>query len=194
MKLFKQFMLMLLLTGFSLTAFGQTVASDRNLNVDISEFETFAWSSHAANDKDVYFLSNAVLKAYLRDAIRYELEARNFEYKQSKNADLLVNFRIFDEPVTLEGYEKTYVDENYWAVNEIRKDMIGIKPEAEVRTMDDREEYWLKKGSLIIQLVHIESGQIIWQGYADEMLKEFDDNEIKSAVKTIFDKEFNFSS
>ncbi len=172
---------------------GQTVASDRNLNVTIGDYDTFAWSSHAANDQDIYFLSNAILKGKLRDAIRYELEARNFDYSE-ENADLVVNFRVFKDPVTFSGYEKTYADQNYWGPNEIRKDAIGIIPLPERRELDDAKDYYMEAGSLLVQLVDTNTGLIVWQGYATEMLDESGEGEIKKTVQKLFGEEFNFSS
>lgn len=194
MKFLNKISIILLLTGFSLTAFGQKVGSDRNLNVDISEYETFTWSSHAENNLSMYFLEDAVLKATVREAIKYELEARSYEYQENDQADLLVNFRIFEAPVTVTGYEKTYVDENYWSPMEVRKEFLGIIPRAELRELDEQKMYFLDSGSIIIQLVEIESGDIVWQGYAEKMLNEYEDSEVKSAIQKIFGEEFNFSS
>lgn len=184
----------LVLIGLSFTLQAQTYKSDRNLSVNISEdYDTFAWSTHAANEQDVYFLSDALIKSELREAIKYELESRNYQHTES-NPDLIVNFRVFEEPLTFKGYEKTYADRNYWGPNEIRKNMVGLIPEPELREYEDQEKYFMDAGSLLVQLVDAESGEIVWQGIATEMLKENKKDEIKQTVQTLFGEEFNFSS
>jgi hypothetical protein len=192
MKTFIKLTLIVLFLGTGHT-FAQTVASDRNLNVDLESYDTFDWSSHAANEQDVYFLSDAMMKSKIREAVKYEMEARGYEHTES-DADLVINFRIFDEATTFQGYEATYVDENYWGPNEIRKDAIGIIPDPELREWDEREDYYMEEGSLLIQLVEKETGQIVWQGYITEMMTTDETNKVQQAVHKIFSDEFNFES
>jgi hypothetical protein len=191
MKTFK-LTLVILLFGFG-TLTAQEVAADRNLNVDLSEYSTFDWSSHAANQYDIFFLSDALIKHRIREAVQYELEARGFEYTQN-NADLVVNFRVFEEPVTMQGYTETFTDENYWGPNEIRKDAMGLVPEPEVREVDEQEKYFMDAGSLMIQLVDRTSGQLVWQGYITEMMTSDENNKVQRSVHKIFDQEFNYES
>ncbi len=193
MKFFNQLLIFIFCSAFALSATAQKVSSDRNLNINMDNYDTFAWSTHAANAQETYFLSDAILKSKLRQAIKYELEGHGYVYSDD-NADLVVNFRVFEAPLTIVAFEKTYTDENYWSPNEIRMKAIGIIPEAERRELADKKDYFMNAGSLIVQLVERETGRIVWQGYAREMLKKYDENNVKQTVHTLFSEEFNFNS
>lgn len=190
MKIFK--LTLLILFGFG-SLYSQEVASDRNLEVDLSNYTTFDWSSHAANQYDIFFLSDALVKHRIREAVQYELEARGYEYTQS-DADLVVNFRVFEEPVTIEGYSETFTDENYWGPNEIRKDAIGLIPEPELRQADDQQKYFMEQGSLMVQLVDRNTGELVWQGYITEMMTSDEKNKVQQSVHKIFHQEFTYES
>jgi hypothetical protein len=72
----------------------------------------------------------------------------------------------------------------------MRKDIIGLVPEAEIRTSDNARTYQLKEGTLMVHLVDAESGELIWQGYASGILDNKnrigEDDKVKEAVSLIF--------
>lgn len=167
------------------------VESDKNLNTDFSKFQTYYWATNAAEDGSLlYVLNNAILKTRIRDAIQYEMDARGYTIDPN-NPDLLVNFRVLEEPTKFTGYTGVYKDENYWGPMEMRKNAIGLVPEAEVRTADNKKTYMLDKGSLIIDLASTEDYQVVWQGYASGILQDgnvFDlsEDKIRDAVQAIY--------
>jgi hypothetical protein len=176
------------------TAFAQsgnvTVASDKSLTADFSQFKSFDFAKQLADDKiQIFFLDDLVLKGKVKEAVQYELEARGYD-QTSNNPDLIVNFQILDESTEFTGYTGVYRDENYWTADEMRKDIIGLVPEAEVRTSDNARTYQLKEGTLMVHLVDAESGELIWQGYASGILDNKnrigEDDKVKEAVSLIF--------
>lgn len=179
--------------AFTLT-YGQgrnvTVASDKSLTAEFSSFETFDFARQIGEDQvRIFFLDDALLKENIKDAVTYELEARGYEHTNS-NPDLLVNFRVLEEETEFTGYTGVYRDENYWTSTEMRKDMIGLVPEAEVRSAENQRTYLLDEGTLMVHLVDTNSGELIWQGYAsgvmDGEIIDGEEDKVKEAVSLIF--------
>lgn len=160
-------MCILLVTGIMVNAQSITVASDRDLDADFSEYKTFSWTSQVDNELDegLYFLNDLVFKSKIRDAV--ESEMMGLGYTETKNdPDLLVNFRVFEEPVRIKGYEG--YGTSYWG-NE------------QYRLISDTTSYAVEAGTLLISLVDREEGAIVWQGFASGLID--DDKFIKDEVK-----------
>ena len=195
MKLFNNIITLFVVTAFTLsTAYAQsgnvTVASDKSLTADFDQFKTFDFARQITDDQiQIFFLDDALLKGKVKEAVKYELEARGYE-QASDNPDLLVNFQVLDSATEFTGYTGVYQDENYWGPNEMRKEAIGLAPDAEVRTADNVQNYQLDKGTLMVHLVDAESGELIWQGYAsgimDGEIIDGKDDRVKEAVSLIF--------
>jgi hypothetical protein len=195
MKLFNYIIAFFVVTAFAASmAFAQsgnvTVASDKSLTADFSQYQSFDFARQISDDQiQVFFLEDAILKAKVKEAVEYELEARGYGHT-TESPDLIVNFQILDEPTEFTGYTGVFRDENYWGSNEMRKDAIGLVPEAEVRSSEDQTTYQLNEGTLMVHLVDADSGELIWQGYAsgvidkENPLKE--ENSVKKAVSLIF--------
>lgn len=200
MRLFKLF------SFFVITAFLASCAKDSTLvgtdkNLEVAEFDTyksFSFASHVEDaDNNMFFWDSELMKIAVKNEVRGELEALGYVYKEN-NADLLVNFRVFEEPVEITGFVDNYADENYWGPMEIKKEAIGLEPSAQVREPGDARTYNLDKGSIFIQMVDIDKSALIWQGYASGIVENasiLDDDEehIAEAVELIFE-EYNFEA
>jgi hypothetical protein len=159
-----------------------SVHSQQANNIDYSKYKNFTWASGISNDLEpgVYFLNDLVLKAQIREAVKGELMGRGYQLNESRDqSDMLVNFRIFDKPVTL----KTGADygENYWGDT------------AADYTYDTEEtSYDVQAGTLLISLADRKSGKVFWQGFASGLIdnSQFvkDEVKIREAVKSIFDE------
>jgi hypothetical protein len=155
-----------------------TVQADKQLNTDFSKYKTFYWASQVDSklDEGFYFLNDLILKTNVRTAIQSEMEGLGYKL-QSTSPNLVVNFRVFDKPVTLKGYESYGV--SYWS---------GV----EMRDAADAKMYEVKAGTLLVTFVDVKTGQIVWQGFASGLINnnEFikDEAKIKEAVNLIFDK------
>lgn len=172
----KKVIIILLITGlWGCTQQDYIVQSDRALDTDFEQYSTYSLSSHASSNDVQFVLRDLELKQDIREAIRDEMEAKGYTL-DTRNPDLLVNFRVFEEPTEIRGYER---GTTYWG-------------DEEIRTRDDRTTYQLEAGSLVIDLVDTESGAVVWKGYASGILEEekFDRNEqsIAAAVDMIFDE------
>ena len=171
----------LLLLGFVTAGYAQqaiTVSSDRNLDTDFEKFKSFGFSSQVDSELDegLYFLNDLVMKSMIRDAV--EAELLGLGYKQSSGEpDLIVNFRVFDEPVTLKGYEG--YGTGYWGTEKYRQ-------------ISDTTSYDVEAGTLLVSMADRESGQVVWQGFASGLIENNtfvkDEGKIHEAVNLIFEE------
>ncbi|WP_462318290.1 DUF4136 domain-containing protein [Marinilabilia sp.] len=177
-----------------------TVATDKNLGTaDFGQYKTFTFANHIEDAYDnSFFWDSELLKIAAREEIEDELEALGYEHVNSSEADLLVNFRFFEEATELVGWTDNYADENYWGPMEMKKKAIGLKPSAEVREPGDAKTYYLDKGSLLIQMADLNKNKTVWQGYSSGIIENTsildpEEDRIDTAVEMIFD-EYNFSA
>lgn len=155
-----------------------TVDADKKLNTDFSKYKTYMWASQVDSDLDpgFYFLNDLALKKRVRDAVRFSLEGRGYKFTR-QSPDLMVNFRVFEKPATIQGY--TGYGTTYFGNNEVRE-------------ADDKTTFEIKAGSLIVNLIDLKTGQVIWRGLASGLTNtngfDRDENRIKQAVNLIFEK------
>ena len=155
-----------------------TVESDRALDTDFSEYKSFYWASQVDTwlDEGMYFLNDLTMKAIIRDAVKGEMMGLGYEL-QSNEPDLIVNFRVFEEPVTLKGYEG--YGTSYW--NDDR-----------VRDISDTTSYNVEAGTLLVSMADRESGKVVWQGFASGLIKDDtfvkDEGKIREAVNLVFEE------
>ncbi len=153
-----------------------TVETDRRLNHDFTQYDSFHWTSQVDMELDEgnYFLNDLVMKSYVRDAVRAEMLGLGYR-QDPANADLLVSFRVFDKAVRLKRYDD-YGD-TYFG-------------KGQYRMIDDAAAYHVEAGTLLISLIDRKEGAIVWQGFAsglinnDEFIK--DEVSIHEAVNLIF--------
>ena len=172
------FFVLFLLIGLKSIAQEITVRSDRNSDVDFTRYSTYYWARQVVSEKDVpqYFLNDLVLKADVRDAVRGELDDRGYQFSET-SPDLLINFRLFDRPTRLKGFQGYGFE--YW-------DGTEFNPASDVK------EHFFEAGTLIISIIDRREQALIWQGFAKGLAEneEFtkDEGKIREAVKLIFDE------
>lgn len=163
---------------YGLNAQSITVKSDRSLDTDLSKYKTFYFSSQADAwlDQGVYFMSDLHMKALVRDAVKAEMMGLGYEL-QSHEPDLIVNFRVFDKPVTIKGYEGYGV--SYWG-------------DERYREASDTTSYQVEAGTLLVSMAERESGQVVWQGFASGLIENNafikDEIKIREATNLIFEE------
>jgi hypothetical protein len=112
----------------------------------------------------------------IRDAVKAELMGLGYGL-QSQEPDLIVNFRVFEKPVTIKGFEG--YGASYWGNQQFR----GISESA---------SYDVDAGTLLVSLADRESGQVVWQGFASGLINNDsfikDEGRIREAVNMIFDE------
>jgi hypothetical protein len=167
------------------------VTSDKDLSAPFDTYKTYAWAKHIRTANSLaYVVNDAILKKRIQDAVAHELAARRIN-QTDNDPDLLVNYRVFDKPVEMTGYEGYFHDAEYWGTDEVRNNALGLIPRA--TTTDDRgTKYYFDKGTLLVQLVDADKGVVVWQGYASGLMdgNVFDKNEehIAQAMNLIFDR------
>ena len=171
-----------------------TTASNRNQEAAFKEYKTYAWAKQANSDKMLdYSGKDMGLKKQIKSAIKHEMTALGYE-EATTNPDILINYRIFEEPIEVEGHENYFRDANYWGDGEIKAGTVGVLPLNELGTtgssvaggVNQNQKYYFDKGTILVQMVDAERGEVVWQGYASGILKDghFDKTE-KNVVKAI---------
>ncbi|MBU1820499.1 MAG: DUF4136 domain-containing protein [Bacteroidetes bacterium] len=166
-----------------------TVTSDKDLSAPFDSYKTYAWAKHIRTANSLaYVVNDAILKKRIQDAVAHELNARRIN-QSSNDPDLLVNYRVFDKPVEMTGYEGYFHDAEYWGTDEVRNNALGL---IRRNTDDEGTKYYFDKGTLLVQLVDAEKGVVVWQGYASGLMDgnvfDKDEEHIAQAVNLIFDR------
>ena len=164
---------------FSVDAQNITVESDQATDTDFGNYQTFYWSSQAdawLDEGGIYFLNDLGMKAIVRDAVKSELMGLGYQM-QSHEPDLLVNFRIFDKPVTLKGYEG--YGTSYWG-------------DERYHEISDTASYNVEAGTLLVSIADRKSGRVVWQGFASGLIENNvfikEEGKIRETVNMIFEE------
>jgi hypothetical protein len=184
------------------TVVGQQTAAP---GVDFQEYRTYSWATQVVDaDGAVFFLNDLLLKGEIMNAVAHEMNARGYQYLEH-DPDLIVNFRVFDEPVEIRNMEDMGAD--FWAPNEFRRENTGVNrgvtgltgsgtssvpnPQGDVGVLRE-QPHQLEAGSIFVQMADKGTGQVVWQGFASGLTDgtSFSKNEgrINAAVSKIFDE------
>jgi hypothetical protein len=169
--------LLVMICGLGAKAQSITVKSDQALDTDFSKYKTFYWASQVDSqlDEGMYFLNDLMMKVHVRDAVKSELLGLGYQL-QPTNPDLIVNFRVFDKPVRLKGFEG--YGTSYWG-------------DTQYRQISDTTSYDVEAGTLLVSLADRESGNVVWQGFASGLIQDNnfikEEGKIHEAVNMIFE-------
>jgi len=120
-------------------------------NIDFSTLKTYGWASQVNDTTTAAFFTNDTdYKRTIRDAVKQQMASRGYTYQPS-SPDLLVNFRVFEQPTEIR--DNSGYGDNYWTANEYRPD-------------NTPRNIKLDKGSIFVQLVDSKKSEVVWQGYA----------------------------
>jgi hypothetical protein len=178
LKMKKIFLLAASLVMVSAQAQDIIVRSFKQSEADFTKYGSYFWAAQASSETDdfSYFMNDLVFKSDIRDAVRNELEALGYQADQV-TPDLLINFRVFEKPATLNGFEGYGV--HYWKNDEY------------LPSIGDRVE--VSAGTIILSIIDRREGVLVWEGIAEglvtqgEFIKE--EGKLREAVNLIF-KEF----
>lgn len=159
------------------------VEADEKLDNDFSQYKTFGWTSQVDEELDpgFYFLNDLALKSDIRETVKGELEGLGYKMEEN-NPDLLINFRVFEEPVTLKGFTDPGYGPGYWGSDE------------PIREYEDTTSYDVQAGTLLVSILDSEKGEIVWQGFAsgliDQNASSFnrDHQMVAEAVELLFEE------
>jgi len=153
-----------------------TIRTDRDPQVDLGAYKTFAFLEPLTTDSKGY---STLLSARLRDATRRELVKRGYRYDES-SPDLLVNFNInIKERQELRAIPR-------WGYFGYRDGLYDPWPGYPY----DIYTITYAQGTLIVDLVDATRKQLVWQGLAsgrisDKVMRN-PDAAIDQAVAEIF--------
>lgn len=190
-RLTQTLIIMLALLATPLLAQRYTVSSNKDLSAPFDSYKTFGWTKHVTTTNSLaYAINDLALKTRIKDAVAHELKARTMNMDQ-RNPDILVNFRVFDKAVTIKDADGYFHDAEYWGTDEVTNNRMGMVPFTTVYN-DNDAEYYLEKGTLMVQILDAKKGIVVWQGYASGLTdgNVFDSNpdHIAKAARLIFER------
>ncbi|HET7897045.1 MAG TPA: DUF4136 domain-containing protein [Flavisolibacter sp.] len=158
------------------------VGTDKELHVPIAKYQTYTWTSDInmipsssvfIGPNNVLIFNNPSTRNRLKQAIQYELGARDYRMSQS-NPDFLVGFDVLEQPadlVTYNGYKMLYN---------------GLDS---TRTNENVGKTHVEAGTVMIKFVDAKSGEQVWQGFNSGALNPGmanNDQKIRAAISEIF--------
>jgi hypothetical protein len=165
----------IIFTGCAITT--GSIVTDYDRDARFNTYQTFYWSDDfqmengKVNDPLFY---NTLIKKRLKKAITDEMTGRGYQLN-AKDPDLLINTHVLVEQTSTSqnnlGYP--YFGYYYWG-----------SPGSMTTTQR-------KQGALVIELIDKDRHQLVWQGYAPDVLQtntEDKQREIRDAVSKIFAK------
>jgi len=179
--------LLLMLASATYTVAQKTYTDSKHFQ-DLSEYQTYDWvfskelipEDHILIDGNMTFIyNNETSNAHIKEAIEVQMEARGFAHDEN-NPDMLVNFRILEQPTEMRTYTMTN-----------GQDYLGFGPRSTNSKMVPVEA-----GTVIVNFLDADSGNQIWQGFASgafdvEDLKDISNLEAK--IISIFN-DWNFEN
>ncbi|HSF52300.1 MAG TPA: DUF4136 domain-containing protein [Algoriphagus sp.] len=156
---YKNILCTFILTVFTASlAFAQQTYTDKNVDVNLSEYQTYEWvfsketipENHVIIDGSLMLLyNNMSANKHVKDAIDTQMEAKGFSHDPN-NPDMLINFQILENPTELRTYTMTN-GQNY----------LGFGPKSMSSKMVP-----VKAGTVIVNFIDAETGSQVWQGFA----------------------------
>jgi hypothetical protein len=147
------------------------VYTDKDAMRDIRLFSTYAWDEiknlETANNPIYY---NELNDKRIRSEVNTQLQKRGYKL-QEEGAELLAHYHIVINSETISRDMTNFYHGARWLET-------------------DRTTYTLREGTLIIDLMDAETGELIWRGYAISVLDEFrpdiSEQMIQEAITKIF--------
>jgi hypothetical protein len=161
----KSSLTLLILTFFFVSCMSQKdyiAEYDFNYAGNFKRYKTFGFVGNAnkvAQEDDSEFFET------IEKTISNRLGSQGFKFQDEK-PDLLINYKVFRDPVKYRGYDQPNFD--YWL--DRRSEQIDMEKlmETEDRERDEnynRVKYLDNEGLLVIYVIDNKRGSTIWQGY-----------------------------
>lgn len=161
------------------TVSSTAVVTDYDRDASFNDYQTFYWSDdfymeqngNGGEDEPLFY--NTLIKKRLKKAIKSELEGRGYRLDES-NPDLLVDSRVVVQQKNINrGVNYPYYPYYYGWYNS-------------AGSTEQRKE-----GGVVVELIDKDRRQLVWQGFAPDVLREQTKDkqeEIREAISKIFAK------
>lgn len=151
-------------------------SDDYQSGVNFDAYQSFAWHElNEFNDKTNRYIANDMVDKRIRSAVVSELVAKGFNQSAEDDADFWVNYSIMTEDKidirTYNTYNGMAPGWRYMRSGPYGYGYYGIGYSTiptEVRT--DVINYTV--GTLVVDIVHAASGELVWRGTAKGRLKQ----------------------
>jgi hypothetical protein len=169
------------------------VEADRALDVDFTQYQTFAWlpTPDTANTSTIY--DSEIIKSMARNAVEDELQKRGYEL-DPENPDILILVHtmyerdVDAEPTNLYGNYGYFVPGFYTGPpqNYFYRQFSGI-PQVNshgIRTVEYTE------GTVVVDIIDRERQELVWRGWSQEEERDprVMENSLDRYIAYIFDE------
>lgn len=141
---------------------GPTIRSDYDRSADFSSYKTFGFASELGTDRAGY---STLITEHFKRAVRKEMEARGYEYKET-SPDLLANFYVaIREKTDVRSTPAPTVGVGYYGYR------YGLYTGWPAYARDVRTVHY-KTGTANVDLIDAKRRQLIWEGVAEGKVQE----------------------
>lgn len=168
------FIIMIFISGCS----SLSLSTDYDNKIDFSNFKTYRWhANNEHNEASIKFL-NPIMDQRIRSTIEQQLLSQGYTKASVDKVDFLINYSVVvEEKVdirTYNNYNGMYPGYGYRAG-------YGYYGGVGYGSSETQVTHY-KQGTLIIDIVNPETGQLIWRGAADGRLPDTADREKSDAL------------
>ncbi len=135
---------------------------DKEPNMPVQQFTNYAWNELKEIGNSPYY-SSSLLDKNLSDYLDSRMHLAGYKKTSSQNADIYIDYHIYIDEGT---YEQTVCPAGFYRANRYSPELSGA-PQCEVPEVLTTYD----TGSLVIDIVHKNTGQIIWRGSAFELIE-----------------------
>lgn len=180
----------LVIAALMLSACGVQSYVEKDPNVDLNNYKTYAWLNDKEKKKDGKAYKD-FQESYLTDIVSKELEKSGWQRARTTGtADVLVDYDIMVENAVREQSQSVYSRPQVrYFYNPYTRRINSIYYPSQYLG-EDTYTVPYKSGTITINIVDTKDNKLIWQGWAetDVMNKRIKQEDMNRIVKSIFKK------
>ncbi|MFA0962842.1 DUF4136 domain-containing protein [Roseivirga sp. BDSF3-8] len=125
-------------------------------NGDFEDYDTYSFITDMGNmNQDSWLAMNGIPSAMIEDALEHEMDASGMANANGQNADVIINYHMFDSEYETQAYMATEDAVFLWMSDSYA------------------DKATLNEGTIVMNVVDANTGEVVWEGYA---LGVVDDN------------------
>ena len=117
--------------------------------------------------------------------IQSRLESQGYRNDEN-NPDLIVRWKVFDNPLVLRGYEQPQL-RDWLLLNSVALATQSNEVDRDSKDHYNEISYDFKKGMFLISFIDVRENRLVWQGYFSEAIRNNNDRRVKWTTGRILD-------
>ncbi|MFL5810797.1 MAG: DUF4136 domain-containing protein [Flavisolibacter sp.] len=187
---FIKFLSVVALSGLLLAGCASVAHVEKDDNVNLSSYHSYAWVESSANQNDsVKTKVSDLTERKIREAVNAELAKSG--WKESKHRpDVLVSYDVLVERSVKERNDPVYSQPTTrYVYNPYSRRWVSLYYPSQFLGYDN-SEMAVREGTVTISLIDAKTDKTVWQGWTTEEVnsRNLTSKEIQNSVKSIFRK------